>query len=331
MRLPNRATIVLASSALVLVACGGNADVAGDESEEAFTPDGPIELVIPFSPGGGLDLAGRLVAEHLQEHVGAQIQPQNFPGGAALVGMTRMAVHHKDDDETLMIIPSHILTTPLLQETSVRYTDFTPLAILFSEYGFMSVQPDSPLMSVGDLVDSWKSSPGALKIGGASSGSADQMIVGKLALEAGVSPEAANYLPYDGGTGVPAILGGHVDAFMAGNEIIDLIEAGQLRGLAVSSPERLGGRFADIPTFVEQGFDVTHANWRLITGPPGMSSEAVEFYTKALTEMSESDEWQSELAKFEWDNTFRTDDLMGYLEEENDVYAEVFKALGLVK
>jgi putative tricarboxylic transport membrane protein len=328
MHLPYRSITALLASALILVGCGS--DEADNKAPAgAFKPKGPVELVIPFSPGGGLDLAGRLVAKHLD--VGVQIQPQNFPGGAALVGMTRMAVHYKGDDQKLMIIPSHILTTPLLQQTPLRYSDFTPLAVVFSEYGFMSTLPDSPLKSVGDLVESWKTNPGKLKIGGASAGSADQMIVGKLALAAGVNPEAANYLPYDGGTGVPAILGGHVDAFMAGNEVIDLIEGGKLRGLAVSSPERLPGRFKDIPTFKEQGFDVTHANWRLVAGPPGMSPEAAAFYKNALTKMNDSPEWKAELAKYEWANTFRTEGVDDYLAEENEIYTKVFKSLGLIK
>src|SRR3546814_4296006 len=86
-----------------------------------------------------------------------------------------------------------------------------------------------------------------------------------------------------------AILSGHVDVGMCGLDLIDLVKACRMRVLAVSSPERLGGDFAEFPTFKEQGYDVVNETWRGIFGPPGMPEHAVIYWRDSLAEMVQTE------------------------------------------
>src|SRR3954468_20117209 len=261
-------------AALALVIAWGSASAADVRSAATLPGDYPnryIELTIPFAPGGGVDLFGRTVAQLLndQKLVSKPIQVVNRPGAGGSVGMQLM-VQRKGDPYTLLGIAIHAIVTPLTLGTPYSYKDMTPIAKIFSEYEMMVVRTESPIKSLKDIEAVLRKDPGGLSIGGASLGNADHIAVGLFAQAIGVDPLKVRYIPYSGGESNPAILGGHVDIGMGGLDLITQVEAGRMRVLALSSPKRLGGRFKNMPTFTEQGYDVINENWRGIFGPPEM-------------------------------------------------------------
>jgi putative tricarboxylic transport membrane protein len=136
-----------------------------------------------------------------------------------------------------------------------------------------------------------------------------------------------------GGESLTALLGGHVDFGV--NPVataITHIEAGRLRALAVTSPARMGGVLADVPTWKEQGADFTYASWRVAFGPRGLSREQTAFWEEAFKRMLASDAWKQELTKRHQTNTFHNAaDTRRFLESEEARLRPIVGELGLVK
>jgi putative tricarboxylic transport membrane protein len=126
-------------------------------------------------------------------------------------------------------------------------------------------------------------------------------------------------------------LGGHVAAGINGSEeLISFVRSGQLRALAISSDERVPG--LDIPTFVEQGVDVTLSNWRSVAAAPGITSEQRAALTDLMDRMRQSQAWKATLAKNNWTDMYLAGpEFEDFLKQENSRATEVLQSIGLVK
>jgi putative tricarboxylic transport membrane protein len=173
--------------------------------------------------------------------------------------------------------------------------EVVPIARITEEHHVVVVPADSPFQDMGDMVEAMKADLGSVSIAGGSAGGTDQITAGLIAKAAGVDPAGVNYVAFSGGgESLAAILGGQVSAAISNvQEYAPQVEAGELRALAVTSPEPIEG--FDAPTLVEQGIDVTFANWRCILAPPGTTEEQVEQITAFLDEVHGSDAWQQTL------------------------------------
>lgn len=331
-RLRNLQVAALVAGMTALAACGSDTDAAGD-AEATFSPSSSVEMVIPFTPGGGVDLAGRRIASTLTDEdiVDVSIQPTNYPGGSSAVGMSKMSGDYAGDPHVLAIVTPTSITGPILTGSGVTLDNVTPLARIFSEFGTIAVRADSPIESMDDFVDAWKGDPTGFKIGGPSVGSTDHVTIGKLAVALGIDPEEMNFTAYDGGSGVPALLGGHLDAIIAGNEFIDYVESGDARALAITPDEPVGGRFEGIPTLKESGIDVSQTNWRMVIGPKDMPAAAVEYWREALADMVATESWSAAVTQFDWSDNFLADgaELADFLKTERADYESILKQAGL--
>ena len=109
-----------------------------------------------------------------------------------------------------------------------------------------------------------------------------------------------------GGNAITALLGGHVDAVPGSVGLMRrYVEAGTVRLIAIASPQRLTGIFANTPTWKEQGANAIVSNWRGLIGPPGMTPAQIAFWDNALRLMTQSDAWKKELEENNWDNEYR--------------------------
>lgn len=320
---------------MIFIAAMGFFAAHGPASAQAPQPEYPlkeIELMIPFAPGGGVDLFGRTVARVLNDEkiVSKRIQVVNKPGAGGARGMAEM-VQRKGDAYILLGIAIHVHTTPLTTGTKHSYKDLTPIAKLFSEYQMMVVRTESPIKSLKEVEAALRKDVGSLKVGGASVGGSDHMTVAIFTKAIGGDPSKLTYVAYSGGESNAAILGGHVDVGMGGLELIDLVEGGKMRVLAVSAPARLGGRFKALPTFVEQGYEVVNPNWRGIFGPPEMPAAVVQYWRNSLKKMVQTKAWKAELEKNQWADTFESDTFLALLDRDHEVYRSLLQQVGLLK
>lgn len=322
--------LALATAMVMLTACGSGGS-GGGSGGDGFEPEQPVSLVVPFSAGGGVDLAGRTVARILQEQsiIDGQIDVENVDGGSGLVGMSRIK-GLAGDDNALMVTGAHIVSSPLLTpDSGVSYTDFTPLATIYAEYVYFFVKPDSDISDIAALAARMKDDPAGVTIGGSVPGGPSNLAVAEFAESVDVDPTQLTYVPYDGDEAVSAVLGGSIDVVSAGPEGMDLATAGKLRVLAVSSAEPLTGRDEGVPTWSDAGSDASFENFRIVSGPGDMPEEAVTYWKDALTKMSETPEWKEAMETNGWAPFFQTDGLDDYLAEQNTQYKTLLSDLGI--
>lgn len=319
------------------LALGGSAAAAtllpGTAFGQSVYPERPIEMIVPFAPGGGLDLFGRTVARVLtaEKLVKQTMQVTNMPGAGGALGMAEM-VQRNDDAYSLCALALHVHLTPLMQGTQYSYKDMTDIAKLFSEYNLMVVRTESPIRNLKDVTDALAKDVSSLSFGGATIGNSDHITVCKLAQTVDADPTKLTYVAYSGGESNAAILGGHVDVGLGGHDLMDLVEGGKMRAIAISAPERLTGRMKDVMTFKEQGHDVVFQIWRGLFGPPHMPVEAVKFWKDTLGTMVKSDAWKAELAKNTWYDAFDTGEhFRASLDAEHEDLRKLLQSVKLIK
>lgn len=182
---------------------------------------------------------------------------ENRAGGSGAVAMSHVA-QQGADPHTVLIVTKNLTLTPLTQNLDTDYQDFNPIQRTQLEPFFVAVRADSPWKSLKDLVKDAKG--GDVTFGGAFAGSTDNMMFSLLAEEAGFD---LTYVPFEsGGEAATALVGGDVDAISASpQETQALVDAGKVKFLATPSAERTPF-LPDLPTFKEEGFDVTLEQWR---------------------------------------------------------------------
>lgn len=279
--------LALGLSVISLTACNNSSQTAANESAEYTSPSRP-ECIAPAKPGGGFDLTCKLAQAGLKE-TGILEEPMRvtyMPGGVGAVAYNKIVANDRANDDAIIAFS----TGSILNLSQGKFGKFTEkdvkwLAAVGTDYGAIAVNADSPLKNLDDLVAKLKSDPKSVSFGaGGSVGGQDWMQTAMLAKAAGVNPNDMTYVAMEGGgEAITGVLGNHITVVSAGiAEIMPQASAGKLRVLAVLSDERLGGTMADIPTAVEQGYDVI---WPVVRGyymGPDVSPNAYSWWKESF-------------------------------------------------
>jgi len=305
-------------------------------TESATYPARPLELVAPANPGGGWDALARTMNRALEIE---KLYPQpmsvlNKPGGGGAVGLAYIFQKKGDDYELVVFSPPLIINT-LNKTFTQNYKELTPLAKLITDYQIFIVKADSPYKTLKDLLDALKKNPGAVKFaGGSSPGSMDHLAFCKVAQLAGINPKELSYVAFSGGgEAITTLLGGNVAFVSSGiGESLAQLQAGTVRALAVTSPERLSGPMKDVPTLKEAGINTTYEVWRGVFGVPGMSKEAQAWWAKTLKTMVGTKTWKESLEKLQWLDAYAgAEDFSTFLANEEKSYQTLMATLGFAK
>ena len=290
-------------------------------------------IIAPANPGGGWDQTARTMQDVLQkEGISKSVQVQNVPGAGGTIGLAQFAEQHKGDPNALIVGGYVMVGAVLTNNSPVSLADVTPIARLTGEYEAIVVPAASPHQTMADLIAALKADPGAVSWAGGSAGGTDHIAVGLIAQAAGVDPTKINYIAYSGGgEALAAILGNQVTAGVSSlGEFQSQIEAGTMRLLAVSAPERIEG--VDAPTLKEAGLDVDLQNWRMVAAAPGITAEQKAAITADIEKMAKSAGWQEQLAAKGWSDTWLAGaDFDAQLAEDTAATEQVLKSIGLVK
>ncbi|PSL36253.1 tripartite-type tricarboxylate transporter receptor subunit TctC [Planomicrobium soli] len=320
-------TYIGLSSLLILGGCSSGG--SGAEAEQF--PTKPIELVAPATPGGGWDATARAIQKILkdEELVEGNINVVNKPGGSGEVGWQYLK---GKDAHSLAINSSLLITNNLLGQSELSYEDFTPLAVLTTEWISIAVANDSPFADAKQLMEQLKEDPSSIKIALAPGlGNNDHLSFVQAAKEYGVDVSKLNILIYEsGGDVVTALLGGHVDvATMSISESKEQHLAGKFKVISVSSAERLEG-LEEVPTWQEQGVDMVFPHWRGILGPPDMTEEEIAYYDKAIGDMVETEAWTELMKNNEWELFYKNSaESAEFLKEQTQMYDTLLSESGL--
>ena len=260
-----------------------------------------IKMMIPANPGGGWDTTGRALGKALQDAgVASSVTYENKGGAAGIIGLAQYANATKGDGNSLMVMGAVMLGGIITGKPPVSLDKVTPIARLTSEYNVFVVPANSPLKTMKDVVEQMKKDPGSVKWGGGSRGSTEHIAAAMLAREVGVDAAKINYVPFrGGGEAVAAILGGNVTVGGSGySEFQQYIESGKMRPIAVTSPKRLKG--IDIPTMIEQGYNIDIGNWRGVYAPAGLTAAQRKALTDMVLKATKSKSWAESLEKNNW-------------------------------
>lgn len=303
---------------------------------QAWKPDKPVEIIIGTSPGGPQDRTGRTIQKILQEQklVPAPLNIVNKPGGGGVIGLTYLS-QHPGDGHYLMVNSVTLFTNYVTGRTALAYTDFTPIAVLGVEYVGVAVRAESPFKTGRELTERLKKDPAALSVSiGTTFGNATHISFALAMKAAGVDIRKLKAVVFNsGGEAMTALLGGHVDAMAsAPSTLLQQIKAGKVRMLAIGAPQRLSGDLSGIPIWKELGVDASFELWRGLAGPKDLTRAQVQFWDDALGKLTRTEEWKSDLARFEMENVYRNSaDTARYWKMQHDEVKAVLTDLGLAK
>jgi len=218
-------------------------------------------MIVPFAPGGGSDIVGRILAVGLTEAWGQSVVVDNRPGAGSTLG-TALAAKAPPDGYTLLVASSALALSPALYRDLPFDTlkDFAPVALLANQPSIVAVHPAVAAKSVGELVALAKAQPGKLAYASAGAGSATHLGSELLKLAAGID---LAHIPYkSAGQAASALVGGEVQVLVTNMATaLPLARAGRIRGLAVTSPKR-SSLAPELPTVAESGLaGFEYATW----------------------------------------------------------------------
>lgn len=315
---------------VVVTIATGAAFVNAAASGQGSTVRSKLTIMAPASPGGGWDGFSRESQTAMRsEGIVNNVQVVNVPGAGGTIGLSQL-VGMAGRSDILMATGGVMVGAISLGDTPETLADVTPIARLADDYAALVVPADSEIQTLDDFVEVWEADPQGTSIAGGSLGSIDHLMTGTLASRIGIEPTQVNYIAYSGGgEALSAMLSHTTTGGMSGyNEIAGQVEAGQLRVLAVSSAERMEG--VDVPTFIEQGIDVSMSNWRGFVAPPGLDEAQIEELSAIVDEMRDSDAWQEVLERNNWTDSYLPgEDFTTYLEEQQDEVDIIIEELGL--
>jgi tripartite-type tricarboxylate transporter receptor subunit TctC len=236
---------------LLIAAFAALAAVPDNSARAQAFPAKPVRIVVPFAPGGGVDVTARILAQRLTERVGQSFIVENRTGASGIIG-TEYVVRSAPDGYTLLVgsQTTQAVVPALYKVNYDAARDFAPVTLIATSPLLIVVHPSLPVRSVKDLIALAKSRPGQLTFGAASGGTPH--MAGELfKLVAGVD---MLFVPYKGeGPAIADAMGGQISLVFSNLPVaLPQARGGRLLGIAVTSPQRVSTA-PEIPTVSESG------------------------------------------------------------------------------
>ena len=264
----------------------------------AQQPGRPITIIVPYSPGTGIDILARSIATDLSQRFGQPVVVDNRTGASGNIG-TGMAARAAPDGNTLLMIAKVFVVNPSLFK-SVPYDpekSFAPIIKLATGSIVLCVHPSVPAQTTQEFVAYVKSHPaGSINYGSAGFATPHHLSMEMFKQAAGID---LTHVPYKGTAGVlNDLVGNHVSAmFIPTHVAMPFMQRKQIRVLGVASPKRVPA-VPEVPTLAEQGFgEVENDLWFGLLAPAGTPAETVMRFNTAINEIIRSKDVVASLAK----------------------------------
>ncbi|HKU70573.1 MAG TPA: tripartite tricarboxylate transporter substrate binding protein [Burkholderiales bacterium] len=260
-------------------------------------PNGPIRVIVPFPPGGGVDGAGRLISQKLTESLGRPFVVENRGGANGMIG-SELAAKSPKDGYTLMVNGANFVTTPSMY-AKVTYDpvkDFEPISLMSLAPNVLVVHPSLPVKSVKELVALAKARPGQVNFAGSGSGSTPHLAAELFNTLAHVK---MIHVPYRGtGPAIVGLMSGEASVmFMPTTNAVPLVKAGRLRALAVTTLQRVPA-MPELPTVAESGLkDYESSQWYGVWAPAGTPSDVLTLLNSHIVKIMQAQDMKSRLTE----------------------------------
>jgi len=308
---------------LAILACG-----AGALAQDAY-PSRPIRIVVTFPPGGGPDIAARVVAAKLASNLGHTVTVDNRAGASGIIGAEHVA-RSAPDGYTVMVGTPAPMTIATAAGRKLNYSlkDFTGVTQGVLQTPLLVVAPDSPYKTVADLIAAAKAKPGALTFGSAGIGNS-QHLAGELFNQmAGIN---TLHVPYPGtALGLVAVMSKQIDFYFSDPSAMPLIKSGKLKALAVSTMAR-SRNLPDVPTVTESGLPgFEYSNWYGFVVPAATPPAAIQFLQREIARVLAAPDVRETLTNAGMDPAPSTPEaLNAFMVADQDKWAKVVRAANI--
>jgi tripartite-type tricarboxylate transporter receptor subunit TctC len=316
----------LARAAALAAACVLGASVQAQSVADKY-PDKAIRIIVPYPPGGSVDVLGRVIAQRMQENWGQTVIVENRPGAGTMIG-TAAAAKADPDGYTLVIVVSAHTTNPAFH-TAMQYDsikDFAPIALLARTPVVLYSHPSLPATNVKELTALSRAKTHTLNFGSAGTGSMTHLTGELLKIKAGID---MLHIVYRGGTpALSDLLAGHLPLqFATVAQALPQYKAGQLRAIGISSETRYAS-VPEIPTFKEQGIDLVTTEWYGLLAPAGTPRPIIDKLNGEMKRIMALPNMGDRLTAIEL-TTSSPEELGAFIRAETDRWAPLIKQLGL--
>src|SRR3984893_17171138 len=247
----------------------------------ALYPDRIVKIVVPFAPGGGTDVVARTLAQEMAKDLGVSVIIENKPGAGTIIGTQAVAVSAPDGYSLLMGTFSHAVNSSLSANLPYDpHKDFAAVALIARSFNMVVVNPKSPFQTIADLIAAAKANPEKLSYGTFGVGTSAHLAGELFKNMAKVNLTA---VPYKGAApAITDLIGGQIQVmFTTVASAASLVEAGQLRAIAVTSAER-SLAFPQLPTVAEAGVPGYAAeSWYGLFAPARTPADVIERLNKS--------------------------------------------------
>ena len=324
---------IAALTGLGLTGCKKEAsEVAAAKQADESTgyPAKQLTITCPPGAGGGTDLLFRAMAPKISEKLGVPVIVVNKPGAGCAIGFSAGAKDAPDGSSVTAAV-AEMLSVPYVADVDFTYKSFEPICNVNSCYGALTVAADAPYNSVDEFVEYCKAHPGEVRFSNSGNGGNWHVLAAAFAASAGID---VVHVPFDGGgpAGV-ALAGGHVEACPVSPQEVEVhVASGKAKILCVFAPNRLP-ELPDVPTAKELGYgDLILTIYRGFVAPKGTSPEIIQMLDEAIQYALNDPEVTDFMASKNFMKDYQNaTDFVSLMEREDAIYAEQFKALGMIQ
>jgi len=293
-------------------------------------PVKPIRLIVPTSPGGGVDLTGRVLAKALIGIIGQSVVVENRPGVGGIPGSEFVAKAAPDGYTLLVASSSHVVNPSLYRKLPYdSIKDFSTISMVTRTPSVLVVHPSVPVKSVKELISLLKTHPGKLNYASAGAGQASHLAGERFKVIAGVNMV---HVPYKGtGPAVVGLLGGEVDLqFASLSSVLAHVKSGRLRALGMATTKR-SSVMPELVTIAEAGVPGYEAgSWQGILAPAGVSREIIAQLNRAIVQSIEAPDMQDTMRREGSDPAGnRPEEFTAFITAEIQKWAEVVRSAGI--
>jgi len=292
-------------------------------------PTRPVRMILPFPPGGGTDILGRLIAERLSAGIGQPVVTENRGGAGGNVG-AEAAARSAPDGYTIVLVAPSLAISPTLY-SKINYDpvkDFAPISLVATVPNVMVTQPSLP-GQLQEFIAFVKAKPGALNFGSGGAGTSNHLAGELFNIVTGAR---LVHVPYKGvNLAMQDVLAGNVHLVFIGiPAAAPHVKAGKLRALAIVAPQR-SSALPDVPTVAEAGlkdFEVT--TWYGILAPAGTPQPVVRRLNAELVKVMHAPEMKEKLTATATEPLTSTpEEFAAYIKREIAKWGDVTRKAGV--
>ncbi|CAK7028462.1 MAG: hypothetical protein DELT_02677 [Desulfovibrio sp.] len=303
---------LLSALLLVLMASG---------AAHAF-PDKDVKVIVPFAPGGGVDVTVRFLSEVAPKYLGGKnLIVENMPGGGAVIGQTAGA-KAKPDGYTLLAYTSSVISNPMQKKTTYKHTDFAPVVMYCFDPEVLVVPKDSPFKTLKDYIEASKKE----EITMATPGHSTSHHLAAQLLEKHFGSKFGYIHTSSSAQQMTQILGGHVQsAMMALGEVTSYVKDGSLVVLGLMSDGKYAGT-QNMTRFSSLGFSTEWGAFRGIAAPGKTPAATVKILSDAFIGMAKDPAFVERMNKAGFPmQVYSADEFAKYVSEVALIYGELLK------